>query len=115
MSGWYTVEKIKNIERSVDNLGLKFAKTLLFDNQNVIGLVPKDHEALPIYSRDAEVYHGSLESVEYWLQGVEWARDYDRMIKISTDEKRAAAEQRERNQQLMRTLKEGKLITGTVE
>jgi hypothetical protein len=37
------------------------------------------------------------------------------MNKISTDEKRAKAEQQERNTQLMRTLKEGKLIKGTVE
>jgi len=115
MSGWVAIEKMQNLERSIDNLGLKFARCEIFDNQASVCLVPKDHEALPIYSRDAEIYHGSLESVEYWLQGVEWARDYDRMNKISTDEKRAAAEQRERNQQLMRTLKEGKLVKGTVE
>ena len=115
MSGWVAIEKMQNLERSIDNLGLKFARCEIFDNQASVCLVPKDHEALPIYSRDAEIYHGSLESVKYWLQGVEWARDYDRMNKISTDEKRAAAEQRERNQQLMRTLKEGKLVKGTVE
>jgi len=115
MSGWVAIEKMQNLERSIDNLGLKFARCEIFDNQASVCLVPKDHVALPIYSRDAEIYHGSLESVEYWLQGVEWARDYDRMNKISTDEKRAAAEQRERNTQLMRTLKEGKLVKGTVE
>ena len=115
MSGWNTIEKMQNLERSIDNLGLKFARCELFDNQALVRLVPKDHEALPIYSRNADVYTGSLESVEYWLQGVEWARNYDRMNKISTDEKRAKAEQRERNTQLMRTLKEGKRVEGVVE
>jgi hypothetical protein len=34
------------------------------------------------------------------------------MCKISSDEKRESAEQKERNRQLLRTLKEGKLVTG---
>jgi hypothetical protein len=37
------------------------------------------------------------------------------MLKLGDDEKRAKAEQKERNRQLMRTLKEGKRVEGVVE
>ena len=77
--------------------------------------MPRDADALPIYTRDAELFVGSIERLEDWLAGVRWARDYDRMCKISDDEKRSKAEQKERNRQLMHTLKEGKLIKGVEE
>jgi hypothetical protein len=37
------------------------------------------------------------------------------MLKLSDDKKRIAAEQKEKNRQLMRTLKEGKRVEGLVE
>ena len=36
------------------------------------------------------------------------------MLRISDDKKRSGAEQKERNRQLMRTLKEGKRVEGAV-
>ena len=42
------------------------------------------------------------------MRGVEWARDYDRMvIDRKMDEKRERKEQDERNRILLRTLKDG--------
>jgi hypothetical protein len=65
---------------------------------------------LPIYTRDAELFVGTLEGAAYWMQGVEWARDYDRMvIDKNTDTKRERKEQDERNKQLVRILKSEKL------
>jgi hypothetical protein len=118
MSGWNTIQRIRNLEEKIDLLGFKFAKSKhgdWTDSHGALSLVPKDMDALPMYSRDAELFVGSLERLEDWLAGVQWARDYDRMCKISTDKARAAAEQKERNRQLMRTLKEGKRIEGVVE
>jgi hypothetical protein len=115
MSGWNTIQRIKRIEEQVDALGFKFSKSRHGDWENEergLSLVPKDLDALPIYSRDAELYVGSLEALENWLHGVRWAREYDRMLKLSDNEKRAKAEQKERNRQLMRTLKEGKRVEG---
>ena len=77
--------------------------------------MPKDTDALPIYSRDAELFVGSLERLEDWLAGVKWARDYDMLLRLSDDKKRDTAEQKERNRQLMRTLKEGKRVEGVNE
>lgn len=118
MSGWNTIQRIKRIEEEIDKMGFKFAKSKHTDwseDHGALSLLPKDHDALPIYSRDAELFVGSLERLEDWINGVRWAREYDRMLKISTDKTRVAAEQKERNRQLMRTLKEGKRIEGVVE
>jgi len=118
MSGWNTIQRIKRIEEAIDKLGFKFTKskhTDWTDDHGSLSLIPKDADALPIYSRDAELFVGSLERLEDWLAGVRWAREYDTMLRISDEKKRNAAEQKERNRQLMRTLKEGKRVEGTVE
>ena len=118
MSGWETIQRIKRVEQMVDELGFKFAKSKhsdWSDNHGALSLKPKDPNALPIYSRDAELFIGTVERLEDWLAGVQWARDYDRMLKLSDEKKRGAAEQKERNRQLMRTLKEGKRVEGAIE
>ena len=118
MSGWNTIQSIKRIEEEIDLIGFKFSKSKHSDwteDHGALSLVPKDADSLPIYSRDAELFVGSLERLEDWLAGVQWARDYDRMCKISSDNTRTAAEQKERNRQLIRTLKEGKRIEGVAE
>jgi len=118
MSGWNTIQRIRSIEEKIDKLGFKLSKCKhgdFTDLHGALSLVPKDRDALPMYSRDAELFVGSIERLEDWLAGVQWARDYDRMCKISDDDKRAKAEQKERNRQLMRTLKEGNRVEGAVE
>jgi len=118
MSGWNTIQRIKRIEEKVDKLGFKFKQPKHGDwerQEQSLSLVPKDSDALPIYSRDAELFIGSLEGLETWLHGVEWARNYDMMLKLGDEKKREAAEQKERNKNLLRTIKEGKLVTGDVK
>ena len=82
-------------------------------SNNQIYVKPKD-DSLPHYSRDTYFFTGSIEQIDYWLQGIEWARNYDQIIKLSDPKKRAAKEQQERNRQLVRTIKNGKLATGTM-
>jgi len=118
MAGWNTIEKIRRIEQQIDALGFKFAKSKHSDwseDHGALSIVPKDADSLPIYNRDAELFVGSVERLEDWLAGVRWAREYDMMLRISDEKKRAAGEQKELNRQLMRTLKEGKRVEGTVE
>ena len=115
MSGWETIQRIKRVEQLIDELGFKFAKSKhsdWSDNHGALSLKPKDPDALPIYSRDAELFIGTVERLEDWLAGVRWAREYDMMLKLSDEKKRNNAEQKERNRQLMRTLKEGKRVEG---
>jgi hypothetical protein len=113
MSGWNTIQRIKRIEEEIDRLGFKFSKSKHTDwseDHGALSLVPKDHEALPIYTRDAELFVGNLERLEDWINGVRWARQYDMMLKLSDDDKRAKAEQKEKNRILMRMIKEGKRV-----
>jgi len=118
MSGWNTIQRLRNIEDQIDKLGFKFAKSKhgdWTDDHGSLSLVPKDVDSLPIYSRDAELFVGSLERLEDWLAGVRWAREYDVMLHLSDDTRRDKAEQKQRNRNLMRSIKEGKMITGDVE
>ena len=99
MSGYQTILRIRRIEETVAKLGFMLANSKHgWDNSNpdMVALKPRDEDAVPIYSRDAEVFRGTLEELEVWLRGVEWARDYDRVLRISDDNKRAKHEDRER-------------------
>lgn len=117
MSGWNSIQEVRNIEERVTKLGFKFGyprhagSSSAPGYQDMVSLIP-DEECLPVYNREAEIFTGTLAQVRTWLQGVEWSRNYDEMHKLSNDDKRMAAEQKERNRQLMRTLKEGKRVEG---
>jgi hypothetical protein len=118
MTGWDTIQQIRRIEEQIGHLGFKFSKSRnsdWTDSHGALSLVPLDPDALPIYSRDAELFVGSLERLEDWLAGVKWARDYDMMLRLSDEKKRNNAEQKERNRQLMKTIKEGKQHQGVEE
>lgn len=111
MSGWNTIQRIKRIEEQIDELGFKFSKSKHSDwseDHGALSLVPKDQDALPIFSRDAELFVGSIERLEDWLAGVKWARDYDAMLRLSNDTKRARKEQDWRNKSLLTQIKESK-------
>ena len=108
MSGYSTVLKIRRLEKAAFELGFMFAypKHRFGGTTEVeqIALKPRDDSA-PIYSRDAEVFHGTIEDLEVWLRGVEWARDYDKMLKVSDSKKRERKEKDYANAQLLKTLK----------
>ena len=109
MAGWNTIRKIRKLEERADVLGMRFTA---YGNDDIYGenvaLVPKDKDALPIYSRDAAFFVGTLEAAGQFMQGILWARDYDGMLKISNTKKRERKEQDERNRQLVRLLKSEK-------
>ena len=111
MSGWNTIQTIRKLEERADKLGLKFAAYKHDDRYGEnVALVPKDKDALPIYSRDAVMFAGTLEHADRFMQGVLWAREYDRMaVDRNLDKKRERKEQDERNKQMVKILKEEKL------
>lgn len=101
MAGYNMVMKIRRLEETANELGFMFASSK-YDNYGEYGerlcLKPID-DKLPIYTRDAEVFTGTLEELEVWLRGVEWARGYDLMLKLSDEKKRKAAEDKCRKRQ----------------
>lgn len=122
MSGWITLKAIRSLEERVDAMGLelvdpddghfgsRYNTTSLLGDR--VALQPKG-DSLPHYSRDAKVWIGTLEELNHWLLGIDWARQYDTMLKISDSKKRSKVESDERNRQLMSTIKKSKLVQGT--
>ncbi len=64
---------------------------------------------MPIYSRDAELFTGTLEQIRTWMIGVKWARDYDMMLRLSDDKKRVKKEDDYRAKRMLNVLAGEKL------
>lgn len=109
MTGYNTIRKIAQVTETCDELGFKIGHSKhTYDTVfgDVLSLYPKD-DALPRYSRDAELFTGTLESLQYFLLGIEWARNYDIMVLGDKHTaRREKAEQSVRNHQLMQTIKD---------
>ena len=114
---WDDVQRMKRVEAKADELGFKFSSANYnYGNSNNISYIclkPKD-DCLPHYSRDADIFIGTLEEINTWLTGVEWARGYEELLKLGNDKKRSEKEQVERNRQLLRTIKTGRKVEGIV-
>ena len=112
--GWDDIQRIKRVEARASALGFEFANgdagwgTDVFSSIHV----KPAGDLLPIYSRNATFFSGSVESIQSWLDGIEWARHYDEVLKLTNNKKRATKEQQVRNQQLMKTIKQGELVQG---
>jgi hypothetical protein len=110
MSGFQAVIELHKLEERIDRLGFRmgFPKHVGYSSQfgDQVALFPKE-DALPIYSRDAELYIGTLEGARIWLDGFEKAREYDHMLMGKTHEtKRERKEQDYRNAQLLKKIQE---------
>lgn len=109
MSGYNLILKIRRLEEVCDKLGFMFCHSRSnYNNEfgDVVAIKPKDQDSLPIYSRDAEIFAGTIDQLESWLKGVIWARDYDRMLFGRKHEaNRDRKEQDERNRRLALLIK----------
>jgi len=102
MAGYNAVLELRRLEKAVDELGFMLASPRTGNwgsDGDRVSLKPKDADSVPIYNRDAEVFTGTLEQLQTWIRGVEWARSYDMMLKLSDEKKRAAKEDQERARQ----------------
>lgn len=108
MAGYSLLIKIRRIEEECDQLGFMFCYSKhgqYREYGDVVALKPKDQDSLPIYCRDAELFCGTFDELERWLQGLRWAREYDRMLFGKTHEaKRERKEQDYRNRKLVSIL-----------
>jgi hypothetical protein len=104
MAGYQAVLSLRRLEAEVDKLGFmlcapKHGNWGGNEYDDRVSVKPKDADSLPIYTRDAELFTGSLEQLRIWLQGVQWAREYDMMLKLSDEKKRTIKEDAERARQ----------------
>jgi len=105
--GMRQIRAIQQATELAESLGFQFTSTPIYTSTygDVICLRPIS-DALPVFSRDAEIFTGDLNEVIKFLRGIEWARNYDSMIKLSNSTKRERKEQDVRNQSLANKLKE---------
>lgn len=109
MAGYEAVLEIRRLERDLDALGLMLSSPKHGgwsgdEYSDRAGVKPKDAESLPVYSRDAELFTGTLAQIRTWIIGVQWARDYDMMLKVSDAKKRVKKEDDYRHSRLIRQL-----------
>lgn len=109
MSGIKFIQKLQRMTAILDKMGFCITSSRFggqYHVKDVVALVPKDQDSLPLYNRDAEVFVGTLEEVENWIIGVQWARDYDCMLfGDKHDNKRQRKEQDYINKKLVEILK----------
>lgn len=114
MAGYHIVRLVKRIEEKADELGFMLCYPTWNSDSSVdlISIKPKpDANILPLYSRDAILFTGSLDQLEKFFDGVSWARNYDEMLKVSSEKTRSKKEQDVRNKQLMQVLKDEEVVT----
>lgn len=109
MTGYNTVLQIRRFEERIAGLGLRMAHSRYQNSGenygSVIALMAKD-DSFPLYARDAELFVGTIEEANVWLKGIEWAKEYYRMLGLLSDKKIAAKEDLERQRQLIDKIKE---------
>jgi hypothetical protein len=117
--GWEELQLMKRVEERANNMGFVLSSgkyTYGYDAATagtLIYLRPKD-DCFPHYSRSADIFCGSIESIDVWLTGLNWAREYDQLIKLSNANKRSEKEQVEKNKQLLKTIKTGRKVEGVI-
>lgn len=106
MSGINIVTKVQRIVKTAEEMGFALCYPRHGGGgEDFIGLRPLD-DKFPIYGRDDEIWSGSLEQADAFFAGIQFAREYDRVLKISTQAKRERAEQNIRNRELVQLLKQ---------
>lgn len=120
MSGYTTYLRYQRIEEQAKMLGFRLANTSRGgwggnDYQDLVALYA-DGEALPIFSRDAELFTGTFDQVETFLTGWAKAQQYDMMLRLTDDKKRKAYEAKEmERQRIAREKAEQKKMWGVLK
>jgi|688.fasta_scaffold04955_38 hypothetical protein len=112
VAGWQLLKSFRDVEERANKIGLKFAPSKYSGMEfDTIALMPLD-EHLPVYNREAEIFAGTLQDIDKWLRGVEWARNYDDIMKVSTHDKRQTAESKYQQRELLKVIREGEKSKG---
>jgi hypothetical protein len=101
VSGYTTYLRYQRIEEQARLLGFRLANPKhghwgggSNDGIDQVALYA-DGEALPVYSRDAELFTGTFNQVEVFLTGWAKAQQYDMLLRISDEKKRKFFEGKE--------------------
>ncbi len=103
MSGYSTYTRFQRIEAQAKSLGFRLGNPKHghwegSGNTDQVALFP-DEEALPIFSRDAEIFVGTFGQMETFLTGWVRAQQYDAILGTVDDKRRKKYEDKERERQ----------------
>lgn len=105
--GYSAILRIRRVEEQANRLGFRFAYSKYGTRDtDVIALFPKD-DAMPDYSRNAELFVGDIEQVASFLNGMEFMTNYYKILRIVTDKNVAHKEDLTRQRQLIEALVNG--------
>ena len=108
MSGYTTYQRWQRIEEQAMIAGFRIGKPSHIYNEpdyDRVSLYPAD-DALPVYSRDAELFVGTFGEVEIFLAGWSRAQQYDYLLRMTDDKRRSKFEAAERARQAERKKRE---------
>ena len=97
MTGYATYLHCQRVAEQANKLGFRLGhpKHGHWSNDlDQVTLYPAE-KALPIYSRDADIFTGTFREVEIFLAGWSTAQQYDAMLSMTTDKRRKQYEDRE--------------------
>jgi hypothetical protein len=103
--GMRTYQRIKNAEARANDLGMSFKSHPWGGGGEVFNLMPSCDQ-LPAINSESILFIGDLDQLETFLGGVEWARKYDRLLGLKTDQRRLKSEQKIRNRRLLNQLRQ---------
>lgn len=84
---WHDIQKVETLQNQLKKLGYVMRQAKYSSSgEYLIGIYPLD-DHLPIYSRDAELFSGTVEMIEVWIRGVCHKHEYFYMLKAITDNK----------------------------
>ena len=93
MSGYSTYTRWQRIEEQARLMGFRIGNPkhghwgTSEPGVDQVALHP-DNEALPVFSRDAEIFVGTFSQAEVFLAGWARAQQYDMMLRMTDDKKR---------------------------
>ena len=102
MSGYSTYQRLQRIEAQAKMMGFRLGNPKhghwgsAGDDQ--VAIFP-DGEALPAFSRDADIFTGSFRDIEIFLAGWSRSQQYDMILRMTDDKRRKKYEDAERARQ----------------
>ena len=81
---WNDIQLLDKVVTTLNKLGYKINPAKY--GQGSIGVYPLEDKN-SLYSRDAEVYTGTIEQIACWMRGVEHQDGYLKMLKATSDER----------------------------
>ena len=111
MSGYQTYTRWQRIEEQALNLGFRLGMPRAsggwnrMEDGDMVTLYPAEG-ALPVYTRDADIWTGSFRDCEIFLNGWARAQQYDQLLRMTDDKRRKRYEDAEVARQALRKKRE---------